>query len=347
MKLSARYFQNLALLAALMLLAVPASAQTQNEWRAVVERMQRLEAEVNSLQRQVQRGGTTPSGSPVRSIAPSSGGDLSTQQFNQLSLRLDEMEAQLRQLTGRIEEIDHRTVQTASRMDKLVQDVDFRLAQLERQAMQQRGDTLPAAGGAAADAPAAAPAAAAPAGPQGLPQSSAQPGVLGRIPASAVSEQNRQASQQQAQAAAAPAAAGAGAAARARLPAGTAQEQYAFATGLLHRGEYDAAEIALGEFVKAHPKDALASAAQYWLGESHYVRQQYREAAQAFLAGYQTYPKGTKAPDSLLKLAMSLNALRQKQEACTVFQQLAREFPGAEARIKQQAQREQAQAGCR
>ncbi|MCW5732118.1 MAG: tol-pal system protein YbgF [Alphaproteobacteria bacterium] len=347
MKLSARQTPHLVLLAALAAAAflhLPASAQTQNEWRAVVERMQRLEAEVNQLQRQVNRGGTTPSGAPARGYAPATGGDLSTQQFNQLSLRMDELESLIRQLTGRIEEIDHRTGQTASRMDKLVQDVDFRLAQLERQAMQQQGEAPAAAAGASAAAATPAPTGAQ---AQGLPQSSAQPGILGRIPASAVSDQNRQAAQQQAQAPTAPASAGAGAAARARLPAGSAQDQYAFATGLLHRGEYDAAEIALGEFVKAHPKDALASAAQYWLGESHYVRQQYREAAQSFLAGYQTYPKGTKAPDSLLKLAMSLNALRQKQEACTVFQQLAKEFPNAEARIKQQAQREQAQAGCK
>ena len=124
------------------------------------------------------------------------------------------------------------------------------------------------------------------------------------------------------------------------------QSQYNFATDLLHQGDYAGAEQALTEFVGQHPTDPLASAAQYWLGETFFVRQKYDRAAKAFLAGYQKYPKTQKAPDDLLKLGMSLSALKQKKEACAVFQQLSSEYPSAEPRIKQSATREKSKAGC-
>ena len=41
------------------------------------------------------------------------------------------------------------------------------------------------------------------------------------------------------------------------------------------------------EFVKLHPKEALASNARYWLGETFYVRAAYVQAAEVFLEGFQ------------------------------------------------------------
>ena len=61
-------------------------------------------------------------------------------------------------------------------------------------------------------------------------------------------------------------------------------------------------------FVERYPKDPLAGNAQYWLGETFYVRKDYSNAATAFAQGYEKYPKGAKASDDLLKLGMSLTA---------------------------------------
>ena len=46
--------------------------------------------------------------------------------------------------------------------------------------------------------------------------------------------------------------------------------------------------------------------------------QGYQNAAFAFAEGYQ-YPKNGKAPDSLLKLGMSLSRMGKRKEACTAF----------------------------
>ena len=92
--------------------------------------------------------------------------------------------------------------------------------------------------------------------------------------------------------------------------------------------------------------DALAGNAHYWLGESHFVRGQYKAAASAFLKGYQGFGKGAKAPDSLLKLAMSLDRLGQKEAACASFAELGTRFPNATATVKTRAQAERARLGC-
>ena len=67
------------------------------------------------------------------------------------------------------------------------------------------------------------------------------------------------------------------------------KQLYETAYGYLLQRDYGAAEAAFEEFLRRHPNDPLAGNAQYWLGESLYVRGQYRAAAGAFLKGYQTY----------------------------------------------------------
>ena len=69
-------------------------------------------------------------------------------------------------------------------------------------------------------------------------------------------------------------------------------------------------------FIQRYPNDSLAGNAQYWLGETYYVRKDYNNAAAVFAEGYQKYPKGGKAADNLLKLGMALGQLGQKTDAC-------------------------------
>ena len=110
--------------------------------------------------------------------------------------------------------------------------------------------------------------------------------------------------------------------------------------------DYGAAEAAFTTFLQQHSNDKLAGNAQYWLGESYYVRGQYKNAAGAFLKGYKVYDKSQKAPDSLLKLAMSLKRLGQKDAACDTFGELGTRFPRAPSHIKQRAQSERRRSGC-
>jgi tol-pal system protein YbgF len=124
------------------------------------------------------------------------------------------------------------------------------------------------------------------------------------------------------------------------------KQLYETAYGYLLQRDYGAAETAFDEFLKKFPNDSLSGNAQYWLGETHFVRGQYKAAASAFLKGYQTYAQSAKAPDSLLKLAMSLDRLGQKDAACSSFAELASKFPTAPQSVKARAQSERQRVGC-
>jgi tol-pal system protein YbgF len=132
-------------------------------------------------------------------------------------------------------------------------------------------------------------------------------------------------------------------------PAGDSSDPkqlYETAYGYLLQRDYGAAEVAFDDFLKKFPADSLSGNAQYWLGESHFVRGQYKAAAGAFLKGYQSYAQSAKAPDSLLKLAMSLDRLGQKDAACSSFSELNTKFPNAGQSVKARAQSERQRVGC-
>jgi len=129
--------------------------------------------------------------------------------------------------------------------------------------------------------------------------------------------------------------------------AASPDEKYRQAFALLRQTRYPEAEAALRDFVDTNPTHELAGNARYWLGETHYVRAQYAQAAQVFLESYSKDPKGKKAPDSLLKLGMSLSNLEKKREACAAYTKLDREFPDAPGNIKKVVVREREQNGCR
>lgn len=130
------------------------------------------------------------------------------------------------------------------------------------------------------------------------------------------------------------------------LPPGSPKEQYDYAFGILRQADYARAEKALRLFLEDHSANELAGNAQYWLGETYYVRGDFEQAAVEFLSGYQTYPASTKGPDNLLKLGLSMARLGQTDGACTALSRLATEYPSANDTIRRRAQTERARLQC-
>lgn len=128
-------------------------------------------------------------------------------------------------------------------------------------------------------------------------------------------------------------------------PAG-AKQLYETAYGYLMQRDYSAAQGAFEDFLTRYPQDSLAGNAQYWLGEAHFVRGEYKAAASSFLKGYQNYTGNPRAADSLLKLAMSLDRLGQKDAACSSFGELSTRFPNAPENVKMRAKSERQRIGC-
>lgn len=129
-------------------------------------------------------------------------------------------------------------------------------------------------------------------------------------------------------------------------PTASPQDEYDMAYGYVLHKDYALAEQAFRDFLKKYPDQHLVPDAQYWLGESLFQRQRYRDAAESFLAVSTKYDKSGKAPDSLLRLGQSLAALNQKEAACATLAEVGRKFPRASATVKRGVAQEQKRAHC-
>lgn len=363
-----RIFAPVAIGLALAVTAQPAMVHAQDV-SALVDRLERIERDIRTLNVQISRG-EAPVVSGTASTPGVPGEPMPKFAAARLTQRMDNLEQDLRAATGAQESLDHRLAQIAERLDKLVGDIDYRLGVIEGRlglGGAPQGQPLPAGADAGIQgfAPQAAPAqpagqartiAAVPAGTSVAPAVSAQPvpaappGTLGTVSAKAVEEvQAQRGADVAVEAAPAQAAAAAPAptqTAAATLPAGTPKEQYTYAFNLLRQTNYDQAEIALKQFIAEHGDHALAGKARYWLGETFYVRADFQQAAQVFFDGFQSDPKGPKAPDMLLKLGMSLAQLNKKAEACATYDKVAADFAQSSSRIKTALERERQRAGC-
>jgi tol-pal system protein YbgF len=130
------------------------------------------------------------------------------------------------------------------------------------------------------------------------------------------------------------------------LPEGTPKEQYDFALSFVKVGDYETAEIALREFVIINAKDKLAGSAQYWYAETFRIRQLYQDAAEAYLEGYQKYPKSSKAPVNLLKLGVSLVQIGEKDQGCSMITGVRKQYPQASQSVLQKAKYEEKKFDC-
>jgi tol-pal system protein YbgF len=131
------------------------------------------------------------------------------------------------------------------------------------------------------------------------------------------------------------------------LPGATPDEQYQYAFGLLRQNKYDDAEKALRVFIDQNPEHQLTGNANYWLGETYYVRGDYKKAAITFAQGVKTYPQSGKAPDNMLKLGMALAALGQPKDACLAFAEVGKRYPQASDALKERVTKEQQRNSCK
>lgn len=129
-------------------------------------------------------------------------------------------------------------------------------------------------------------------------------------------------------------------------PSATPRDEYDLAYGYVLHKDYALAEDSFRAFLKKYPGDRLVPDANYWLGESLFQRQRYRDAAESFLVVSTKYETASRAPDALLRLGQSLAALGEKDAACATFYEVGRKYPRGSLALKQGVEREEKRAGC-
>jgi len=124
------------------------------------------------------------------------------------------------------------------------------------------------------------------------------------------------------------------------------KEAYDHAYNLMIKAKYPEAEKAFLSFLQDYPKSDLTGNANYWLGETYYVRGQYEVAAGIFSDGLTKYKDSSKAPDNLLKLGLTMANLGKKDEACGFFKLMPEQFPKASTTLKKRAEQEAKKLSC-
>jgi tol-pal system protein YbgF len=300
-----------------------------------------------------------------------SGGDL--------YVKVDQLENQVRQLTGAVEQLQYRNQQLEATVKRLQDEVESRggarpsaQAGLPRPAVQpappmapppaapgRRSDAFdPGQNPSAPGAPRTLGAVSSIIAPEELPAAAEPPPASGGRAAGAPLDLGSMSNASANPGATPVPRAGAGAAAVTSLgqppraggaaapPSQSPRDAYDLGYGYLLRKDYALAEDTFRDFIKRYPSDKLAAEAHYWLGESMFQRQNYRDAADTFLSLSKKFESSAKAPDSLLRLGQSLAALNEKELACATFGEVARKYPNASLTVKQVVEREQKRVRC-
>lgn len=287
-----------------------------------------------------------------------------------------ELQEQIRQMNGKLEELNFQVLQMQEQIRKQQEDNEFRLQQLEQGAPAgPKKSDAGASGTSVAQAPATQPSTAQPpAAGQSvedviIDSGTGDPGTL--VPGSSTATTgapaktfgtitvdkngnvidaagNTQSTTPPASTATAPVPAGKSqGTVVAALPAtNNADELYRNSYQFILSGDYSTAEQGFRDHVARFPKDPKTADARYWLGESLLGQQKYRDAAEIFLAASKAYPKAKKAPDTLLKLGVSLVGLKQRDVACATFSEIGKRYPDVSGALKERIKQERALASC-
>ena len=238
--------------------------------------------------------------------------------------RFQDMERLITQLTGQVERLQNQVQQLQQQLERQQTDYDYRLQQLE-------------SGGRGGARPPSGPPRPIPPPPRGEPRGDATPpgGMspgqqadmrpLGSTPSSGP-----------------PPSATAGS-----VPSGGTPDQlYSESQTAMRTGDYAGAERGFREFVARYPRHPLAGNAQYWLGETYYIRKDFQNASTAYAMGFRNYRTSSVGADNLLKLGMSLQASGKSADACTLYGQFNQLYPQASDAMKRRVLAERQRSRC-
>jgi TolA-binding protein len=219
------------------------------------------------------------------------------------------MEEETRRLRGRVDEADNRDRRLAADLQKLTEDMEYRLQRIE-------GSSAPAAAAARPATPAAPVAPVAPPAVVARPAAPTAPAAP-VVPPPAASAAPR-----------------------------TAERAISDGQAALARRDYAAAEAAAREVI-ATPRSPRVYDAQFLLAQALNGKKDYQGAAVAFDDSYNRARTGPKAQDSLLGLANALTLIGAKPAACATLDKLKAEFATPRADLKDPIAGARQRAACR
>lgn len=232
------------------------------------------------------------------------------QQNVDLLNRITELQAEVQSLRGQLEEQSFKIQELEKRNRDQYVDLDSRIARIESG---QAGTGQPLLDPAATPPQAGADPYATPSAPSSSDIVMEAPEVRAPIDAGIESS----------------AAGSMGDAAPSQTIVDPAAERAAYESAFdsLKNGQYAEAARRFQSFLQQYPSGDYSPNAQYWLGESYYVTQNYQIALDAFQRLLSQFPSSNKAPDALLKVGYCHYELKQWPQAESTLNQVVQQYP--------------------
>jgi tol-pal system protein YbgF len=272
-------------------------------------------------------------------------------QAAELVLRIDQLEEELRQASGRIEELEDAEHRLETQLQKFRQDVEFRFGDRSEGAAPAPDVAEPPQSPSAPAAP-SRPRKADAFDPDADPNAPGSPRPLGTTPPSAplVREAPAAPAGQPLELGKAPPAAPS-ASGPMIVGSGVAmldqpREQFNAALQAFQAGQYPEAETGFKAFLAANPSHRLSADAIFYIGETYLQRSRPREAAEQYLKVTTDYSKSSRAPESMVRLGQTLAALGNNEQACATLTEFGKRYPAASASVKKLAEHESAKDHC-
>jgi tol-pal system protein YbgF len=271
------------------------------------------------------------------------------------SLRVQQLEEEIRSLNGRIEEMSFQLLQMQETIRKQQEDNEFRFQDLEKKSGSL---SKPVDGGGGSDSVAEIitdtpnVGASADVSDPGTPDQTLGSIALDTsgVPVDATINEDTTASASTLPGVEAPTVAPSvtppAAKQQQTASLGAEGDVYQVAYGHVLSGDYSLAESEFRDFIEAYPSSAKIADANFWLGEALYSQGNYNEAAKTFLNAHQTYNTSPKAPEMLLKLGMSLAALDNTETACATLREVSKRYPKASRAVVSKVASEQKRLRC-
>ena len=105
------------------------------------------------------------------------------------------------------------------------------------------------------------------------------------------------------------------------------EQQYQAAFNQLKAGRFNESARLFEDFIQQHPNHELTDNSYYWLGESYYVTRNYPLALSASQTLETQFPLSSKLSDALLKIGYTYHELEDYQQAEMALNKVVSSFP--------------------
>jgi len=109
-----------------------------------------------------------------------------------------------------------------------------------------------------------------------------------------------------------------------------AGDLYKDAYEIYQKGDYEGARRKFEAFLKQYPNTELSDNAQFWIGESYFGKKDYEKAILEYEKAIAKYPEGDKIPAALLKQALAFLELGDKTNGRNLLKKVIERYPQSE-----------------